>query len=232
MAKVDLASALKASVAPVEPIVPVSPELEGEQTATPAAVVVATTEEADVAAEAEAVDEPNAEGEAVAVATSAGESKAPRKSKPRARGEAKKPVLPASSPAATPPADEISDKPIPLELNPSLDARLQAYRSSSRKSHHTILLDAIEATYNDLPGLIRAALGLDESEPEKVSVFGRAPRTTAPLPTDDDGRRVRHTVRVTESNRSLIDQLALDFGAPSRNFLVTTAYEAYLPQLP
>lgn len=110
-----------------------------------------------------------------------------------------------------------------------IDARLSGFRAQTRKSHHAILLDAIESTYDELPGLIRTALGRDGEEEQRVNLFGRAPRTTALIPAET-GPKIRHTVRVTKSSRDLLDDLTARFEAPSRNFLVVTAYDAYLPQ--
>lgn len=209
MAKLDLASTLKASVAPT----PVATE----ESSPPAPKLVA------VPAPPPEADEPVTAEEDAAAEVAVPATKATGTRKPRKQGQ------PRSQPA--PAVDtEPASVGVALELPADLDKRLTAYRAKTRKSHPTVLLDAVEATYEQLPDLIRISLGRDEETPKTV-LFGRAPRTPAPIQMGESGDKVRHSVRVTLSNRNQLDELTVQFGAPSRNFLIVTAYEAYLPQL-
>lgn len=190
MAKLDLVTALKQSVATTE-----------DSEAPPVAEPVTT---ADVATEQPA---PAAKKRAPARRTRT----EPRRNTPK-----------------TQEAQEAVSKGVAVELPVELDARLSAYRATTRKSHPTILLEAVERTYEQLPELIRTALGTDEDQPGVV-LFDRGPRRPAPIPVDT-GEKVRHTIRIAEPHRELLDELTDRFEAPSRNFLIVTAYDAFLPK--
>lgn len=119
---------------------------------------------------------------------------------------------------------------VPVHLPGPLNDRLQAYMARTRKSHQTVLLDAIEATYSRLPQLIReaTAAGGEEEPQERVSLFSR-PTLQAPQSTGET--RIKHTVRVSPTNRQILDNLTAELEAPSRNFVIITAYEAFLPPI-
>ena len=123
---------------------------------------------------------------------------------------------------------ETAVKGVPVHLTEDLNERLQAYMTSKRWSHQTVLLDAIEATYTRLPALIDEATHADAEPVERTSLFDRPAR---PVHTATGEARVKHTVRMTDSNRKILDDITEQLGAPSRNFLITVAYEAYLPPI-
>ena len=52
---------------------------------------------------------------------------------------------------------ETATKGVPVHLPVPLTDRRQAYMAKTRKSHQTVLLDAVSATYKRLPELIRQA---------------------------------------------------------------------------
>lgn len=139
----------------------------------------------------------------------------------------------ATSRTATVPEDggkETASMGVPVHLPGPLNDRLQAYMTRTRKSHQTVLLDAIEATYSRLPQLIReaTAAGGEEEPQERVSLFSR-PTLQAPQSTGET--RIKHTVRVSPTNRQILDNLTAELEAPSRNFVIITAYEAFLPPI-
>jgi len=255
MAKVDLASMLKQSLAPVEAVTP--PLSDATFEVEPATPPAETAAEVQPATEASAVQDPEAHvaagerlsgvaDEAPAEAEVVTEPKSKSKS-PRAQKKAKTTPSPEFKPAATTetavtvplesragasviPGDEPATAPFAIELPIPINERLTAYRNRTRKSHHAVLLDAVETTYPDLPELIRKALGREEEAPA-VSLFGRSSRLAAPAPVGLSEQKVIHRFRIRESNRQLLTELADSLGAPSRNFLIVTAYDAYLPHI-
>lgn len=144
----------------------------------------------------------------------------------------------APSPAATSDAPEDDEpengretatKGVPVHLPSSLNDRLQSYMARTRKSHQTVLLDALEATYDRLPELIRqATAGEAAEEAPKASLFARP---TRPAPVASGEPRIKHTVRVSPTNRKILDTITAELEAPSRNFVIITAYEAFLPSI-
>lgn len=124
---------------------------------------------------------------------------------------------------------ETATKGVPVHLPVPLNDRLQAYMTKTRKSHQTVLLDAVSATYKRLPELIRqATAGGEEADEDWTDLFNRQKR---PAPITDAGPRVKHTVRVAPSYRAILDRVTTELDAPSRNFVIITAYEAFLPPL-
>lgn len=123
---------------------------------------------------------------------------------------------------------ETASKGVPVHLTEELNDRLQDYMARKRWSHQTVLLDAIEATYTRLPELIRAATAADDETTERTPLFDRPSR---PAPKASGEARVKHTVRMSDSNRNILDRITEELGAPSRNFVITVAYEAYLPTI-
>lgn len=121
---------------------------------------------------------------------------------------------------------ETASKGVPVHLTEELNARLQAYMTRKSWSHQTVLLDAIEATYTRLPELISQATASDDAAAERTPLFDRPSR---PTPKASGEARIKHTVRMSDTNRNTLDRIAEELGAPSRNFLITVAYEAYLP---
>lgn len=125
---------------------------------------------------------------------------------------------------------ETASKGVPVHLPTSLNDRLQAYMTKTRKSHQTVLLDALEATYHQLPELIEKATSGDAAEEpqERASLFARPSR---PAPVSSGEPRIKHTVRVSPTNRKVLDSITAELKAPSRNLLIITAYEAFLPPI-
>jgi hypothetical protein len=137
----------------------------------------------------------------------------------------------APQPRAAVPAGEreTASVGIPFHLPESLDAKLQAYMTRTGKSHHRVLLEAVASTYQQLPDLIRAAMaGEDENTPqeEAVSALFDMPAWIAPKTSLEP--RVKHTVRVSPTNRRKLDDITSELGAPSRNLVIITAYKAFL----
>lgn len=116
-----------------------------------------------------------------------------------------------------------ADAPVQVSLPMSQYDTLIRYKTESGKTHATILFDAIEATYDQLPELIRARTIQPESSrrlfdrPEAVSIR-----------RDDDEPKKTFIIRVSHKNKATIEQLAKDLGAPNPTQLTAIAYEAYL----
>jgi len=123
---------------------------------------------------------------------------------------------------------ETASKGVPVHLTEELNERLQAYMAITRWSHHNVLLDAIETTYERLPELIAEATAAASRKAERTVLFAR-PNPTAPKASGE--ARVKHTVKMSDTNRNILDRVTAEVGAPSRNFLITVAYEAYLPTI-
>jgi len=123
---------------------------------------------------------------------------------------------------------ETASKGVPVHLTEELNERLQAYMATTRWSHHNVLLDAIETTYERLPELIAEATAAASRKAERTVLFAR-PNPTAPKASGE--ARVKHTVKMSDTNRNILDRVTAEVGAPSRNFLITVAYEAYLPTI-
>jgi hypothetical protein len=123
---------------------------------------------------------------------------------------------------------ETASKGVPVHLTEELNERLQAYMAATRWSHHNVLLDAIESTYSRLPQLIAEATAAASREAERTVLFSR-PSPTAPKASGE--ARVKHTVKMSDTNRNILDRITAEVEAPSRNFLITVAYEAYLPTI-
>lgn len=136
----------------------------------------------------------------------------------------------ARKPKAAEPAEaELANFGVVIFLPEPLDRRLSAYRASTKKGYHTLLFDAIESTYSRLPELIREATGRSAETPEVV-LFNRSRHTDKRIvDPSENPQSKRHTIRMTESNRQILSDLTEQFEAPSRNFLIVTALDAFLP---
>lgn len=187
----------------------------GESPAPAAKPASATKADAPTAAPATAAEPAAVQTSATEPAAQPVERKprAPRRAQPRETEEGER---------------ETASKGVPVHLTEELNDRLQDYMARKRWSHQTVLLDAIEATYTRLPELIRAATAADDETTERTPLFDRPSR---PAPKASGEARVKHTVRMSDSNRNILDRITEDLGAPSRNFVITVAYEAYLPTI-
>lgn len=151
----------------------------------------------------------------------------PTKSKRQSPAQVRKRSKPAEPVASEGPLSTAVQ--LIVELPEDVNKRLLAYKEKTRKSHTFILLRAVEMTYERLPELIREALG-EEVEPAPIQLFERSARTSTPTRSDSDEPTVQHTIRTTLRNRESLTNLAEELGAPSRNFLLVTAYDAFLPK--
>jgi hypothetical protein len=150
----------------------------------------------------------------------------------------KRPTAPA--PKSTPPAEPVGETApgtstapasagIQVMISQELNDRLQSYLAKRKISHATLLLEAIEKTYKRLPDLVADARGLEDDEEDdddRVFLFERPAQERQQAA---GAPRAKHHVRVTPKNRKMLDAVAKQVGAPSRNFMITVAYDAYLP---
>ncbi|MDQ0729095.1 hypothetical protein [Microbacterium sp. W4I20] len=139
----------------------------------------------------------------------------------------RKPAATAAVPERATPTSVSAPAQLILELPESVNRRLASYRAKTRKSHAFVLLKAVESTYDRLPQLVKTALG-EEDEPT-IQLFERSARTASPVRAEDDEPTFTHSIRTTINNRKALSALAEELGAPSRNFLLVQAYNAFLP---
>lgn len=148
---------------------------------------------------------------------------------PRAAEEAEHPATPSRT---EPPAVVATSKPrdpkpaapaharsphTVFYLPPDLCDLLRKTAHAQHKTNADVMLDALEATVEELQDLINA----DRAEPETGGVFTR----TRPRPV---GQKVQITGRIQPGNLKVIDRLAAKCGADSRSHLVDVALRAYL----
>lgn len=202
MARKNLAGLVQSIGAPAE-----SPTAEKEETPQPEAQATTPAEQAKVVEETPApVAKKTARPAAKTTAEPVGEE------------------TPGTSDAAATAGIQVM---IPQDLN----ERLQTYLKKRKISHAKLLIEAIEKTYKRLPQLVNEAQGLEDDEEDdddRVFLFERPVRErqqTAGAP------RAKHHVRLTPKNRKLLDAVTEYAGAPSRNFMITVAYDAYLPPI-
>ncbi|MEX0153855.1 hypothetical protein [Microbacterium sp. LMI1-1-1.1] len=137
---------------------------------------------------------------------------------------------PVAKPAARPePSAAAPVTAMGVDVEPALNARFVAFRNATRLSYHQIILDAVEHSYPVLGDLVAKALGRGgEAAVPQVKLFER---TFVPPPVPVRGRqdRITHTIRITVSNRSMLDDVAAEVSSPSRNFMICVALDHYLP---
>lgn len=165
----------------------------------------------------------------------------PKKAAPRPEPVAEEPAAPveAATPAAAQPEATESSKTaepasaagktvgVPVHLPDDVNDRLLAWMTFTGRSHPVVLLDAIETVYEQLGDLIQHKLGPDDRP--KTSLFARSNRQA---PKTNPGENPhKHTVRIVQDARDVLDDLTAKFAAPSRNFLIIAAYDGYLPSL-
>lgn len=120
---------------------------------------------------------------------------------------------------------EIADQPIQVSIPRSLDKRLREHKTSTGASFPNIIFDAIESTYDQLPGLI-ASKTLHSDAPR--SLFER-PVAVARRPEDNEPKETM-IIRITKTNKQVLKDLEVEVKAPNRNTMIATALEAYLPK--
>lgn len=102
-------------------------------------------------------------------------------------------------------------------------ARMQAVRANQGRLYLDQVLDALEATYDQLADLISQSTTSTRTQGRLFE------RTSLPL-TEPAERKVQLTIRgVLDSQLRVIDDLVEQTGAPSRSALVNTALDATLP---
>lgn len=165
---------------------------------------------------------------------------APKKAAPRTDAVTEKPAAPAeeaapaTQPEASAPSNTIQPESsaaktvgVPVHLPDDVNDRLLAWMTLTGRSHPVVLLDAIETVYEQLGDLIQHKLGPDDRP--KTSLFARSNRQA---PKTNPGENPhKHTVRIVQDARDVLDDLTGKFAAPSRNFLIIAAYDGYLPSL-
>lgn len=224
MAKLDMRKALAGAVTPLNAIKPAgepTPELRLIDEVEPVAEGTATDDGVVTVADDR---EPN-----VAVDEEAGTIDPAVATPSRRRPSTHKPA-PVMKPAARPePTAAAPVTAMGVDVEPALNARFVAFRNATRLSYHQIILDAVEHSYPALGDLVAKALGRGgEAAVAQVKLFER---TFVPPPVPVAGRqdRITHTIRITVSNRSLLDDIAAEVSSPSRNFMICVALDHYLP---
>ena len=199
-------------LAPVESPAPVAPALD----------------DAPAAVDKEVV----AEQPQPAQETAPKKARSKKKTEPRA---APQPVVEGESPAKTPKSEPAATggeastganpyHPINISLPLSINERYEAYKQTSGSSHPEILFDAIDATAEQLPDLIRAKYG----EVKASSLFNRPNRTMKTFAPEEKSKTF--IVRVREDNANILEDLWRQLGAPNRNAMIVVAYDEFLPK--
>jgi len=122
--------------------------------------------------------------------------------------------------------DGKATEPVQISVPASLEERLTTFKAKTGLSHPNILFDALEATMDQLPALVKAKtvqLGASST----VSLFVRPQSAMKLAPVKEE--RKTFLIRITKQNKAILDQLVRDTDAPNRNVLIVAAYDAYLP---
>jgi len=224
MAKLDMRKALASAVTP----------LSGNEPAREAAPKVRLMDEAGPVADITPTDDGVAvvqdDRESTGAADGAAVSIKPATAAPsRRRTSVRKPERVAKPAARPEPSAAAPVTAMGVDVEPALNARFVAFRNATRLSYHQIILDAVENSYPELGDLVTKALGRGgEAAVPQVKLFER---TFVPPQVPIEGRqdRVTHTIRITVSNRSMLDDIAAEVSSPSRNFMICVALDHYLP---
>lgn len=113
-----------------------------------------------------------------------------------------------------------------IALPLSLRDRLRAVAQTRQVTYRDLVLDAIEATVDELPSLLTP----QASETVHTGLFERA-ATRKTKPATEGTAQV--TIRgLTPQNRDVLAQLVTDTGATSLTQLITTALDKHLPERP
>ncbi|MEV5002390.1 hypothetical protein [Nocardioides sp. LML1-1-1.1] len=105
-------------------------------------------------------------------------------------------------------------------------ARMQKVQSELGTLYRDQVLDAIEETVDQLPGLVAAAVG------GEAAVRGRLFERRPPQRRPQAEQRVQLTIGgFLSSQLAIIDELVVSSGAASRSALVNAALDAALPPL-
>lgn len=132
------------------------------------------------------------------------------------------PTKASDSTSTTPQVDGY--KPIPVPMWTELLQRLEAHRKATGRSNPTIVFDAIDATIDKLPDLLAGRVA---SAPTAKSLFDRED-----LRVHQERRNSeRINIRIRDSNRTVLDELVKQVGAPDRSAMITAALDAYLPEI-
>lgn len=102
--------------------------------------------------------------------------------------------------------------------------RLRAAAQQSSRTHLQLVVDAIDATHQQLPELLEAAGYVDRPS---SSLFGEAMRGVRRRPPR--ARKTQIGLRPPAAVLGVIDQLVLDCAAPHRSALVEVALDKHLP---
>jgi len=197
----------------------------------PEAVIEAVALPAEPGSNMDSVAE---EGEVDAAASTGGReagTAAKRSSKPK-RSTPARPLrtshIRATALADTGDERTSSWKHVGLVVSESIDRRMLAHQAATKKSLPTILMDAVESTYEQLPDLIAEATGRIE-EPARPSLFGRSMASERRKVNAPEAPTVRHTLRLSAHAVTVLDGLVDEMESPSRTLLMVTALDTYLP---
>lgn len=108
-----------------------------------------------------------------------------------------------------------------MYLTPAIAARLRAVAKQRSISQGRLVLDAIEATYEDLTQIPRRR---GQQDPAPQRLFTTSYRTV----NVGEPRSEQINVRLAPSDLATIEQLWQEWGYSSRNDLLSTACELYL----
>jgi len=111
---------------------------------------------------------------------------------------------------------------VTLRTPKDLDARLVAHHERTRLSYPNIIMNAIDATYDALPGILAA----QQHAVPAANLFGR-PETVAQVASDDSDKAIR-PVRMLRNHVQIIDGISDELANSNRTRLINAALTEYL----
>lgn len=142
--------------------------------------------------------------------------------RPAERAPRPQPVAPTSPAASATPEDAPATGRLVLWTPVAIRARMQAVRSIDGTLYRDQVLDALEATVDELPALLH-----EGDDASRGRLFERRASVRRPA----SGPRVQLTIGgFLSSQLGVIDDLVASTGASSRSALVNVALDAFLPR--
>lgn len=121
-------------------------------------------------------------------------------------------------------ARERADQSVQVTLPKSLMPLLGSYKESTRLSHPNILFDAVEYSYEVLEDLVGGQI--TKLPDERHKLFERPS-----ISTRSEEETETFIVRMTPTNKQVLDDLWKRINAPSRTAMLAAAYSHYLTNM-
>jgi hypothetical protein len=108
-------------------------------------------------------------------------------------------------------------------VNPATKAAAERHRRQHRVTNGELVLDALDATYDDLPELVAAGQTAARSDDSLFPARRATRRASSPAT-----RKVAFAFRATATELTIVQDMVRDFGATSQSELVAVAMDRYL----